>query len=437
MKLQFTPLSLCFLLTLFAFGNPVFAINKAATNNLVFPLNKESNTVNTNIDPFEKTSDSNSEISSEKNSTEVVFPQDWDSATKDDFLFFEENSYKKENVKSENSENISENSASLLLDVLSEKKSFFIQGLYYGFALMVILLNLVSYFLFDEKTFLYFSLALAGSILTLFYSEGLFSVLGIDLIPDGPMVTSVLLFIAVGFNALFANRYLNLKEFAPKLKWFSLPLLAIAPVFIFAAWLFDNPAFAYIANITLLYVLASYYVGGILLFKRKNYAKLYVVACGIPLVIVLDFFVLKNFGFNFLTNHPLQLKIAVFFEMFLITYAIMFRMKSIKEEGELRQTEMRIFLKRQEAMNRQNAVKMMEEVYLENLIMQYDLDGLEIKLLQYISEGKENVKIARKLNTTEADVEELTKELYNKLEISEHIQEDFRIVNAQPDYIYN
>ena len=112
-------------------------------------------------------------------------------------------------------------------------------------------------------------------------------------------------------------------------------------------------------------------------------------------------------------------------------------MKTIKEENELRQTEMRIFLKRQEMMNRRNVEKLMEDVYLENLIMHYDLDGLEIKLLQYISEGKDNAKIARKLKTTESDIEELTKELYQKLEIGEHIQQDYRMVEEQPDYIYN
>ena len=88
-------------------------------------------------------------------------------------------------------------------------------------------------------------------------------------------------------------------------------------------------------------------------------------------------------------------------------------------------------------MNRQSAIKLVEDVYLENLIMHYDLDGLEIKLLQYISEGKENTKIARKLKTTEAEVEELTKDLYQKLEIGEQIQEDYRLLDSQPDYLYN
>ena len=88
-------------------------------------------------------------------------------------------------------------------------------------------------------------------------------------------------------------------------------------------------------------------------------------------------------------------------------------------------------------MNRENITNLMKDVYLENLIMQYDLDGLEIKLLQYISEGVENPKIARKLKMTETNVEELTNELYEKLEIREQIKEDHRMVDNQPDYIYN
>ncbi len=98
---------------------------------------------------------------------------------------------------------------------------------------------------------------------------------------------------------------------------------------------------------------------------------------------------------------------------------------------------MRIFLKRQEVLNRTNTQKLMQDMYLENLIMQYDLDGLEIKLLQYISEGKDNAKIARKLKTTEIEIELFTKELYNKLEIGDHIKEDYRMVESQADYIYN
>jgi DNA-binding NarL/FixJ family response regulator len=112
-------------------------------------------------------------------------------------------------------------------------------------------------------------------------------------------------------------------------------------------------------------------------------------------------------------------------------------MKDIKEQTAARKIEMEIFLKKQEIMERDNIIKLTEDVYLENLIMQYDLDGLEIKLLQYISDGKENKKIAKKLKTTEIKIEEMTINLYNKIQIEEAVQEDVNLLNLQPDFLYN
>jgi len=183
--------------------------------------------------------------------------------------------------------------------------------------------------------------------------------------------------------------------------------------------------------------MSIYFIAGVLLFSRKNYVKFYVIAYCIPLLFTIDFFVLRGFGIEFLFTETVHLKVAVLAEMLIVTYAIIFRMKAIKEENELRQTEMRIFLKRQDTMSRQNVEQLVEDVYLENLIMHYDLDGLEIKLLQYISEGKTNEKIARNLKLTLTELEVETKSLYEKLEISEQIQEDYRMVDSQPDYLYN
>ena len=69
--------------------------------------------------------------------------------------------------------------------------------------------------------------------------------------------------------------------------------------------------------------------------------------------------------------------------------------------------------------------------------MQYDLDGFEIKLLQYISEGKTNAVIAKKMKTTIEDIEDRTKALYQKLDIAEQVREDQNLLNSQPDYLYN
>ncbi len=313
----------------------------------------------------------------------------------------------------------------------------FRQGMFYGFAVMLVLLNLTCFFLFEEKSFLFYSFSLASLSLLLFFSDGLVGLFFTD-VTHSFSIETLLLLGAVGLQILFASKYLSLKEFAPKLKWSAMVMLTIAAIASAFHWVTDNQVFSHIANLSLFSVLITYFLTGVSLFSRKNYAKFYVIATFIPLLFSIDFFILRPMGIEFLGTDSGHIKAAAIAEMIILTYGIMYRMQAVKEENELRQVEMRIFLKRQEVITaRRKTEKMVEDVYLENLIMHYDLDGLEIKLLQYISEGKNNTKIARKLKTTISEVEELTKELYHKLEIGEQIQQDYRLVDQQPDYIYN
>ncbi len=351
---------------------------------------------------------------------------------------FEENSYNLKNRSGGRSSSDFAAHSSVRNEASVDSQIIFRQGLYYGFALMLVLLNLVCFFLFEEKTYLFYSLSLAGMSVLLFYSDGLFSLLGINSASNLLVNQSLFILIATGFSALFASKYLNLHEFLPKLKLVTIFLMGISTLLLGTGWLIDNPAFVQGANAILFTVLTTYFLAGVYLFSIKNYAKFFVIASFIPLLFCVDFFVLNPLGISFLSTQTMHIKAASIAEMLIITYAIMYRMQAIKEENLLRQAELRIFLKRQEVHSvRKKTERLVEDVYLENLIMHYDLDGLEIKLLQYISEGKENRKIARKLKTNEHEVEELTKELYEKLEISEQIQQDYRLVDSQPDYIYN
>ncbi|WP_432411213.1 7TM-DISM domain-containing protein [Rasiella sp. SM2506] len=351
--------------------------------------------------------------------------------------FAEENSYRLGAFSDANSTNISIKNAELDYTASADTKTSFLQGLYYGFALMVFLINLFCYFIFEEKLFLFYSVTLVGITTVFFFNDGLHTLFGISELTNPFLVQSVLLWFATASTAFFASSYLSLKEFFPKLKLVTYPLIAIGGLLTIMALLSVEFIMAHAANFVSISILAFYFGASVFLFRKKNYAKFYAIAGFIPLLFAVDFFILKNLEVNFLSTETIHIKVAGLVEMLILTYAIVYRMRAIKEEHEMRQTEMRIFLKRQETMNRQSAMKLMEDVYLENLIMHYDLDGLEIKLLQYISEGKPNIKIARKLKTTEADVEELTKELYNKLEIGEHVQEDYRLLDSQPDYLYN
>ena len=437
MRLQFTPLALCLLMCLFAKSDSTFAFENTINVEASSLVNKTFTAIK-NLPPKSKevnivvkkpTSDLKVKTGTEE---EKIPPMEIEEKIKN-----EENSYINSFIP-ETSLVRKKNEASVASEYITKsEKKFFSQGMYYGFAIMVILLNLVSYFLFDEKVFLNYSIALVGITAVFFIGDGHLTTLGLSGLDNPQTLQSTVLFFAIGFSAWFASKYLNLGEFMPKLKWFSFFLMGVAGIITFASWFAESQILTNLSHTILYMVLASYFIAGVLLFSKKNYAKFYVIASFIPLLFAVDFFVLRNFGIEFLFSKAVHLKTAALVEMLVLTYAIVYRMRAIKEESQLRQTELRIFLKRQEVMNRKNAEKLLEDVYLENLIMHYDLDGLEIKLLQYISEGKDNARIARKLKTTEADVEDLTKELYHKLEIGEQIKEDYRMMDNQPDYIYN
>ncbi len=437
MRLQFLPLALCLLMFVLASPSDLTA--------------SSSNSNNSTLNIYKSTSKKNKEIANPENSvalnpTEKLLISSHNSTLKDasgtnlpnfHFSQIEENSYNYLEARSANSAKVLNEAGSTTQTNGTIMASSFAEGMFYGFSLMVILLNLVCYFLFNEKLFLIYLLSLVAIGSLLFFNDGLMALIGLESLTMNPTLEAVLVLASCTLGAWFATKYLNLQETFPKLQWVATFLFSASALIIVMNWISGMDLLASIANAVSFSVAGLYFLAGVYLFSKKNYPKFYVIAYSIPLLFAIDYFVLSNLGFEFLSSQPSHLKVALVVEMLLLTYAIVYRMRAIKEEVQMRQTELRIFLKRQEVINRKNAQQLMEEVYLENLIMHYDLDGFEIKLLQYISEGKDNTKIARKLKTTVAEIEEQTKELYQKLEISEHIQEDYRMVDAQADYIYN
>ena len=422
MKSQFLPPTLCLMLAILFYFSPTLSSAK----NLKLET-KTENSANV-VSVLENTFSENPTVPNTRNKvSENVLITDSKSEIINELSSYEE-------ISNDSAEIISIENSNYQN---SGDTAMFGKGMFYGVTIMVFLLNLICFFLFEEKIFLYFSLTITALVATFMSIDSLFPLIGINGIENMEAMHSTLFFLATTAGAFFASQYLTLEESYPKLKWIAASLLGFSLLMVISSWTSDTAFFSSVVNVTSFSVLALYFSAGITLFEKKNYVKLYVIALSIPLLFSLDFFVFNKVGVNFLSTENSHLKAAALFEMFLMTFAIVYRMRALKEEQANRQTEMRIFLKRQEVLNRTNTEKLIEDIYLENVIMQYDLDGLEIKLLQYISEGKDNAKIARKLKTTEDEIELLTKELYNKLEIGEQVKEDHQMLETQADYIYN
>lgn len=318
-----------------------------------------------------------------------------------------------------------------------DQSTIFTQGLFYGFTMMMVLANLFCFVLFRDKVFAFFSATMAALAAFLFVNDGLGGLFFVET-HYNLLLEGTLMFLMLGAQTLFAYHYLLIKEKAPKLRGFTFILMAISALALIFFALSQNSIFGQIAQATMLTLMARYLYFAMTHFSSKGYVKLFAIASILPLVILIDQFALGTFGTTLLGSGNGALKLAAMTQGLLLTYGIITRMQTLKTDRELRQLEMRIFVERQDALSaRIKTEKLVEDMYLENLIMQYDLDAIEIKLLQYISEGKTNQTIARKLKTTVEDIEDLTKDLYQKLEIGEQIQKDVDWSAQQPDYLYN
>ncbi len=235
-----------------------------------------------------------------------------------------------------------------------------------------------------------------------------------------------------------AHKFLSAKIKAPKSGVLSVILSSLSLLAIGFFGFFQNSLYLNVAQVLLMALLGRYLILAMQQASNNSYTQLFVVALTPFFFVLLDQLVFNYLGESLLGLSDGLFKISAIILMLGMTYSLFYRLQVLKGENDLRQLEMRIFSRRQDAFSaRVKTEKLVENLYLENLIMQYDLDGFEIKLLQYISEGKTNAIIAKKMKTSIEEIEERTKALYEKLDIAEHVREDQALVSSQPDYLYN
>ena len=315
------------------------------------------------------------------------------------------------------------------------KKTFYL-GSFYGLIGMLILLTIFCFLLFNESLYIYHSIVIFSLSALFFFLEDILIIFNISTIQNPEIIKTMLLGFVTTATSLFSGKYLMVRKKFPKFKYIVAALFTIAYFAVIVSF-FVKDTIMLIPNTIFISIIVSYFIISVIQFSKKNYSKLYAIATAIPLLFAIDYLLLQPAGMYFLMTDIIHLKIATLIEMVIISFAILYRMRELKENIAVKQKGLRIFLEKQEDNSREKTELYVQDQYLENVIMQYDLNGLEIKLLQYISEGKNNEKIAHKLKVSQKDVEEMTIELYRKLEINTHIREDYNLLDSQPDYIYN
>jgi hypothetical protein len=315
-------------------------------------------------------------------------------SAQDNLTSLEENSYKSALQMSLPNQNAQQDTASGLM--FFQQTHIFSNGIFYGFVLMLVLLNAFCYALFKDKTFGLFALGMTTLSALIFQFDGLAALFTLEFTESLFLEIGTLWLLAALFS-VFSHQYLLAKEYAPKLKILSGILLSLSLVSVGFYALLESTLYLQVAQVILMTLVGRYLFLGILRAKDSGYAKIFIIAFTPFLIVLIDQLIYNQLGQSLFGLSDGLLKISATLLVLTMTYGLLYRMQSLKGEQDMRQLEMRIFMDRQEAFTaRAKTEKLVEDLYLENLIMQYDLDGFEIKLLQYISEGKTNAVIAKK-----------------------------------------
>ncbi len=305
--------------------------------------------------------------------------------------------------------------------------SYLKAGLYYGFALMVIIFNLFFFYHFKDRTFLYYSIVLFAITAGLFHRDALFKLMFDSgwFIQDGEIIIHSGIAI---FGALFAASYLQHEHYFPKLKY----PVAVILIFVLVSYILYEVSGSFfwfmLGELLVILVLTIYWVSSLFLFKKSTFFTFFAIGYSVILFLAFDFYASPLLGAPNLGITTGLLKIGGVLEMLILSYAVVYRMRILRQENE--EIQLAIF-------NYTSQIEKLEEK-LNSLESSNDqpspfmnLNVREKEILMLISKGLTTKEMAEQLFISANTVKYHTKKLYDKLQIKSRQEARLKAVEYQ------
>lgn len=294
-----------------------------------------------------------------------------------------------------------------------ENRRLLYSGLYYGFALMVLIINLFYFFSLKEKSFLYYSVFLFFISLAMFQRDGF---VGLLLGEDFNLSYFEILthFLGGVAGSVFAIDYLNMESYWKRYKAIVYSINALAFIIMVVYMTTGLFFWLMVADFVVISILTLIWISGVILFRQNTYSKIFVIAYVFVLIMAFDFFISPLMGWANIGITTKYMKIAGILEMLLLSYAVVYRMKVLHQEYILKERQLYNYTKElhslEEELQKLNEGK-------ENDITADILSAREVQILELIGAGKINKEIAEELYISVNTVKYHTKKLYAKLNI--------------------
>lgn len=299
-------------------------------------------------------------------------------------------------------------------------------GLFYGLVIMVFIINLLFYFSLKDTIFLWYCFFLLSINLGISTYDGVLNSIITDTQNLRFIIGVIYLLIPISC-AIFSIKFLQLDLYWKKVKFYAIALLIAEAILTIIYFITDD--FTYLAygdNIALIIFLASWILG-ILVIKKQPFAKFYVVGYSVILFTSILYTITVNFGFQSFTVTLDHMKIGTVLELFILTYAITYRVKTLKEQNAQMSFEIQQYFTQinhlEKSLNISNTEKSItSDEKIEAIAKKHALTDRETSVLILLIGGHNNKAIAEKLVVSVNTIKYHTRNIYEKLDIKKRTE---------------
>jgi DNA-binding CsgD family transcriptional regulator len=303
--------------------------------------------------------------------------------------------------------------------------SFFKNGLFYGFVIIIFLVNIIFYFSLKDITFLTYAIFLALTNVGMTDYDGL---MGYYTSPETRYFLSIGLHFLVPLGtAVFTSTLLSHHTLVPKSVKIATGLFSLSAFFYILFIFTKDFLFFAIGDFVGLIIFSYYMYLGIFELKRQKFAKFSVLGYSLIWISGLLFVIPLNWGFKTFSLPLESVKMGSVFEMLVLTYAITYRVKILHKEnkrfGNEIKKHLKLILDLEEKLESNEHDKYSSvESKIESISKKNNLTERESDILLQIINGLNNHKISEKLFISINTVKFHTRNIYEKLNIKKRTE---------------
>jgi DNA-binding CsgD family transcriptional regulator len=293
-------------------------------------------------------------------------------------------------------------------------ESAIVLGMFYGFALVVLLLNIGLFFTSRDTMFLYYIIFLFFILAVFAHRDGFAEILGIT--PDIKQITEPLCLSIGGLMCgVFTVNTLRFKKHFPFIVY-SYWGAAVLSVLLLSIYFFYYD-YLYVIGIYFicLYIFVSSWICSIILIRIQHFALIFCLAYFFMMVTAILFYLGPALDLQIFEVKHTYLKLSAFIEMAIITFAIVYRMKTMRLKQHKMREEMNQYLSEISFLSEELEKN---QIGQENIFTKFNLTTRESEILDSIADGKSNKEIAEELFISINTVKFHVKKIYEKLEVS-------------------